>query len=138
MHITSLPLDVFFLILEYLSLNDLLSLYAVSKGFLHLIAPEIFSTISVDLGPRDAYSQLSVFKSISTSSSISIIAPAVKTLYIDSLRIWSWREVTDSVKEIIRQTHEDKIGFDQNAVQSVILEHLMLCLTKLQNLETVK
>jgi hypothetical protein len=108
--ITSLPLEAF---LDYLPPRDLLSLYAVSKSFLRLIAPRVFSTITVR-SPRDVHDQLLVLKSISTSSS-NIIAPAVKTLRIDSM-------------------HTNKGEIDE----AVFLEHLVLCLTKLQNLETVK
>jgi F-box associated protein len=135
--ITSLPLEVVWAILDYLSFHDLLSLYAVSKSFLHLITPRVFSTISFNLSRGDVYSKLLFLESISTSS--SIIAPAVKTLRIDSLKILHKDQVTDSVREIIiSQTHEDGIELDKEAVQAVILEHLALSLTKLRNLETVK
>ena len=113
--ITSLPLETFSLILDYLPPRDLLSLYAVSKSFLCLIAPRVFSTLTVR-SPRDVHDQLLVLKSISTSSS-NIIAPAVKTLHIKSLYHTYARGKID---------------------EAVTLEYLVLCLTKLQNLETVK
>ncbi|OXV12187.1 hypothetical protein Egran_00052, partial [Elaphomyces granulatus] len=133
--IISLPLEIFSAILDYLSLQDLLSLYAVSKSFQRLITPRVFSHISFNLSEGDVYSKLLFLKSISTSS--SIIAPAVKTLRIDSLKIFQKDQVTDPVREIISQTHEGEIGLDKEAVQAIVLDHLMLCLTKLQNLETV-
>ena len=131
--ITSLPPEIFSAILDYLSLQDLLSLYAVSKSFQRLTTPRAFSHISFNLSEGDIYSKLLFLKSISTSS--SIIAPAVKTLRIDSLKI---SQVTDSVREIISQTNEGETGLDKEAIQAIALEYLVLFLARLQNLETVK
>jgi hypothetical protein len=131
--ITSLPPEIFSAILDYLSLQDLLSLYAVSKSFQRLTTPRAFSHISFNLSEGDVYSKLLFLKSISTSS--SIIAPAVKTLRIDSLKISQKDQVTDSVREIISQTNEGETGLDKEAI---VLDHLLLFLTRLQNLETVK
>lgn len=134
--ITSLPPEIFSAILDYLSLQDLLSLYAVSKSFQRLTTPRAFSHISFNLSEGDVYSKLLFLKSISTSS--SIIAPAVKTLRIDSLKISQKDQVTDSVREIISQTNEGETGLDNEAIQAIVLDHLVLFLTRLQNLETVK
>ncbi|MCJ1349207.1 hypothetical protein MMC31_007443 [Peltigera leucophlebia] len=121
-----IPPEIFLSILDHLPSEALLPLRTVSKTFLHLITPRIFSEITINLAPAkgDHEQQLMLIKSLSTPSS-------TVNLFLNSVRKITLYTRCDYWK------NEDSILIDGKAFKAVLSEHLAPFLTSLQNLETV-
>ncbi|MCJ1348925.1 hypothetical protein MMC31_007158, partial [Peltigera leucophlebia] len=120
-----IPPEIILSILDHLPPQALLPLRTVSKTFLYLITPRIFSEITIKLAPVNGdHKQLMLIKSLSTPSSTA-------NIFLNSVRkvtLYTWHN---------HRENEDNILIDGKAFKAVISGYLAPFLTRLRNLETI-
>jgi len=121
MPLTSLPLEILLLILDYLPAKPLLSLRATCKALLHVINPQIFSAVRLSPSRTTGNPRREQQCLESLSNPSSTIAPYVTGLHISSS---SWR-VPDIGSKLVVKT----VLSDPYITPSII--------SKLRNLKTV-
>jgi hypothetical protein len=126
--LTSFPPELLSIILDYLSPRTLLRLRLVSRAFLHLVTPRVFSDVSLDLFRNNFHTQFLFIKSISTSS--STVASFVKTLRIGGLHTM-YNDVS------ISSMGPENLPVRPIALNAFLSKHLARFIIKLQNLETI-
>ncbi|GAP91518.1 hypothetical protein SAMD00023353_3101280 [Rosellinia necatrix] len=129
----NLPLEIFLIILGYLSHNHLLPPRLVSKYFSTHVTPLVFSDLSLvinDLDEVGFHQNLWFVEHLATSR--SRIGPAVRTLRIASLYSPRYHAVGGG-----RVLRDDEPGPNESITREVLSKYLTLLLVKLQNLESV-
>ncbi|MCJ1342715.1 hypothetical protein MMC31_000903 [Peltigera leucophlebia] len=120
-----IPLEIISSILDHLPSKDLRLLRTVSKTFLHLINPRVFSEIKLYFRANRYFDkQLILIKSFSSSSTtVCSFVTIVRKITLSSIH--------DSGKR------DHNFSIDGEVLKAITSEHLAPFLARLQNLETV-